>query len=101
MFGMDSNGMALAYLVQILVTIGLTSWVYKTLKTSFENTISDLRLKVEQLQKEIITLQLSENKWYQKYYKLLNIYKLYKCENNSNCPINAAIQKHLADEGEV
>ena len=101
MFGMDGNGMALAYLVQILVTVGLTSWVYKTLKTSFENTISDLRLKVDQLQREIIGLQVSENKWYQKYYKLLNIYKSYKCENNQNCPINKAIQKHLADEGEV
>ena len=98
---MDSNGMALAYLVQILVTVGLTSWVYKTLKTSFENTISDLRLKVEQLQLEIKSLQVSENKWYQKYYKLLNIYKLSKCENGGNCPINKAIQKHLADEGEV
>ena len=97
---MEGNGMALAYIAQILVTIGLTSWVYKTLKTSFENTINDLRNQVTELREEIKSLQANETKWYQKYYRLLNIYKSNKCDK-INCPINRAVQKHLADEGEV
>jgi len=92
--------MAGAYIAQILVTVGLTAWVYQTLKTSFENTINELREKVNSLQKEVISLRESENKWYKKYHKLLLIHKKATC-NAKDCPIKNAVEEHLSQEGEV
>lgn len=88
-----------AFLIQLLVTAGLTKWVYDTLKSSFQNTIDDLRFKIENMERELLLLKQSESKWYRKYHKLLLITK--KACADKNCPINREVEKHLAEEGEV
>ena len=89
-----------AFLIQLLVTAGITGWVYKVLKTSFGNTIDDLRKQIEALKLEIEKLKESENKWYKKYHKLLLVYEKNYCKSK-DCKVHNEVQKHLSEEGEL
>jgi len=98
---MEDNEMNLfAFLIQLLVTAGITGWVYKVLKTSFGNTIDDLRKQIENLKAEIEKLKESENKWYKKYHKLLLVYEKNYCKSK-DCKLHTEVQNHLAEEGEL
>lgn len=90
-------------LAPIVISVGLTGWVYQTLNS----VIKSLRSEIEQLSKDIDTLKSElakereeKNKWYRKYQKLLNIFKQSGgCKKG--CPVAAELDKHLIEEGET
>lgn len=86
----------IAFIIQGLVQIGLTAWVYKVLNT----IIKELRVKVTDLEKEVLLLRQSENNWFRRYQKLLFIFNSFKCKDKE-CPVNTAVNKYLSEEGET
>ena len=91
---------ALPFMAQILVTVGLTAWVYTTLKTSFDAIVKSQNEKINSLQNEVTNLKISENKWFRKYHKLLTIFANNGCKNKE-CPVQKKVNEFLAEEGDV
>lgn len=86
----------IAFIIQGLVQIGLTAWVYKILMT----IIKELRTKVTDLEREVATLRQSENNWFRRYQKVLYVINTFGCKNKE-CAIKSALNKYLSEEGET
>lgn len=91
---------ALPYMAQIFVTVGLTAWVYTTLKTSFEAITKSQNQKIESLEREVRELKVSENKWFKKYHKMLSIFTNESCKSK-DCPVRNKVNEFLSDDGEA
>lgn len=86
----------IAFIIQGVIQIGLTAWVYKVLNT----IIKELRVKVADLEKEVSSLKDSENNWFRRYQKLLFIINTFGCKNKE-CGVKNALNKYLSEEGET
>lgn len=83
--------------VAAVLSIGLTGWVYKTLS----KIIDELKEEIADLKSEVEELTNSNNKWFQKYYKLYNILILSSRCKHANCPVKDEFNKFIAEEGEI
>lgn len=90
-------------LAPIILSVGLTAWVYQTLNSvikSLREEIKQLSEDIDNLKKDLISERGEKNKWYRKYYKLLNLIKRFSnCK--TDCPLTIELQNHLSDEGET
>ena len=84
----------LTTLAQLIISLGLTLWVYNVLN----RIIQELRARVLELEAQIKDLKASENRWYKKYNSLLSILNKTTCK--SDCPLKREVVEYLAKEGE-
>jgi len=84
----------LSTLAQLIISLGLTLWVYNVLN----RIIQELRARVLELEAQIRELKASENRWYKKYNSLLSIFNKTTCKDD--CPLKKEIVEYLAKDGE-
>ena len=84
----------LSTLAQLIISLGLTLWVYNVLN----RIIQELRARVLELEAQIKELKASENRWYKKYNSLLSIFNKTVCKDD--CPLKKEIVEYLAKDGE-
>jgi predicted transcriptional regulator len=84
----------LSTLAQLIISLGLTLWVYNVLN----RIIQELRARVLELEAQIRELKASENRWYKKYNNLLSIFNKTVCKDD--CPLKKEIVEYLAKDGE-
>jgi predicted transcriptional regulator len=84
----------LTTLAQLIISLGLTLWVYNVLN----RIIQELRARVLELEAQIKELKASENRWYKKYNNLLSIFNKTVCKDD--CPLKKEIVEYLAKDGE-
>jgi hypothetical protein len=82
----------------LLLSTGITMWVYKTLNS----TIQHLREEVKSLKEQILELKQSEYKWYHKTHRLAAILNRSKrCQNSNECEVKKAYDKYIEEEGVI
>ena len=84
----------LSTLAQLIISLGLTLWVYNVLN----RIIQELRARVLELEAQIKDLKASENRWYKKYNSLLSIINKPICKED--CPLRKEVTEYLSKEGE-
>ena len=96
-------------IIQITVTLGLITWIYKVLthqykiqKEFYETKFKDLQNQLDASKTEIDNLKKSENRWFKKVYKLYNILSLtHSCSHNETCKVKKQFELFNEKEGEI
>lgn len=82
----------------LIVSSGLTYWVYKTLNA----TIKNLKDEVSALKEELTQIKHERSRWYHKAVVLSSmLQKTRNCPHGKTCSVRAEFEKYIEEEGVI
>lgn len=88
----------LSGLSSLIVSSGLTYWVYKTQSS----VISSLKEKIAGLENDIVELKADRSRWYHKAVRLAGILQETKsCPHSRTCQVKVKFERYIEEEGVI